>query len=69
MLDRFAGLPKVWWDDLVGQNVIGKGTFGAVFVTKGLFTRARAGHRPGSVQRPILRLHEPGLGEGKVDLG
>ena len=37
--------------------------------TEGLFTRARVGHRPGSVQRRILRLHEPGLGEGWVILG
>ena len=30
---------------------------------KGLFTRPRAGHRPGSVHSGILRLHEPGLGQ------
>ena len=34
-----------------------------------LFTRFRVGHRPGSLQRRILRLHEPGLCECWVDLG
>ena len=33
-LDGFAGLPKFRWEDLVGQEVIGQGTFGAVFLTK-----------------------------------
>ena len=37
--------------------------------TKGLFTRPRVGHGPGSVQRRILRLHDPGLSEGWVNLG
>ena len=33
----------------------------------GRFTRTRVHHRRGSVHRRILRLHEPGLGEGWVD--
>ena len=31
-LDGFAGLPKFQWEDLVGQDVIGQGTFGAARV-------------------------------------
>ena len=33
-LDGFAGLPKFRWEDLVGQEVIGQGTFGVVFLTE-----------------------------------
>ena len=33
----------------------------------GRFTRTRVQHRRGSVHRRILRLHEPGLGEGWID--
>ena len=34
--------------------------------SKGLFTRPRAGHQPGSVHSGILRLHEPGLGQSRL---
>ncbi|PFX23967.1 hypothetical protein AWC38_SpisGene11470 [Stylophora pistillata] len=33
-LDRFDGLPQFSWEELAGQDVIGQGTFGAVFVTQ-----------------------------------
>ena len=32
-LDGFDGFPKFLWEDLVGQGLIGQGTFGVVFVT------------------------------------
>ena len=31
-LDGFPSLPKFRWEDLVSQEVIGQGTFGAVFL-------------------------------------
>ena len=33
-IGRFQGLPQFKWTDLGGQDVIGQGTFGAVFVTE-----------------------------------
>ena len=31
---RFEGLPEFKWSDLGEQDVVGQGSFGAVFVTK-----------------------------------
>ena len=33
-ISRFEGLPQFKWTDLGGQDVIGQGSFGAVFVTE-----------------------------------
>ena len=40
-IGRFEGLPQFKWTDLGGQDVIGQGSFGAVFVTE--YTRRRDG--------------------------
>jgi len=33
-IGRFEGLPQFKWNDLGEQDVIGEGSFGAVFITK-----------------------------------
>ena len=38
-IGRFEGLPQFKWTDLGGQDVIGQGSFGAVFVTE--YTRRK----------------------------
>ena len=40
-IGRFEGLPQFKWTDLGGQDVIGQGSFGAVFVTE--YTRGKDG--------------------------
>ena len=40
-IGRFEGLPQFKWTDLGGQDVIGQGSFGAVFVTE--YTRKKDG--------------------------
>ena len=40
-IGRFEGLPQFKWTDLGGQDVIGQGSFGAVFVTE--YTRRKDG--------------------------
>ena len=40
-IGRFEGLPHFKWTDLGGQDVIGQGSFGAVFVTE--YTRRKVG--------------------------
>ena len=33
-LEAFDGLPKFSWDEITSQEVIGQGSFGAVFITQ-----------------------------------
>ena len=33
-LEAFNGLPKFSWDEITSQEVIGQGSFGAVFITQ-----------------------------------
>jgi len=33
-IGRFGGVPQFKWNDLGEQDVIGEGSFGAVFITK-----------------------------------
>ena len=52
-IGRFEGLPKFRWPDLGGQDVIGQGTFGAVFVTE--YPRIKDGDSATKVETVVVK--------------
>ena len=54
-IGRFEGLPQFKWNDLGEQDVIGEGSFGAVFITK---TRNKDGNSKQWLARnhPLLKI-------------
>ena len=52
-IGRFEGLPQFKWTDLGGQDAIGQGSFGTVFVTE--YTGGRTEIRPEKVKQLLLR--------------